>query len=278
MKKFRHSLPDPHKIARYYSKIAVRALYDELSLYPKPGLVSFVDSGAHQDMNGSLFFRSLFGLRHYFFKVALHSAQGKSLHQLVHYGLEAELIMNTITRGVNTHRGAIFAMGILCASIAKLSAREAEFSTHDLQQAIINDWADYLKYIHRNENTHGAVVKKKYNIEDAKHIAINGYAPVFNVFHDLSRINREDKTFFGLLAYKNLLINIDDINILYRTGPDGLKFARHHIQKAVVHDRQEELISNFIKVHHIFSQKEISPGGVADMLGLIYFLHRVFTE
>lgn len=278
MKTFRHSLPDPQKIARYYAKIAVRALYDEVSLYPKPGLVSFVDNGAHRDMNGSLFFRSLFGLRHYFFKVALHSAQGKSLQNLIQHGLEAELLMNSITCGVNTHRGAIFAMGILCASIAKLSACEAEFSTQDLQQAIVSDWADYLKYIHRNENTHGAMVKEKYNIEDAKHIAINGYAPVFQVFHELSRNKLDDKTFFGLLAYKNLLIRIDDINILYRAGPDGLKFARHHIQKAVHPDRKEESISNSIKLHQLFSQKEISPGGVADMLGLIYFLNRVFTE
>lgn len=56
MQIFQHSLPNPYKIARYFAKKAVQALYDEVALYPKPGLVSFIDSGAHQDMNGALFF------------------------------------------------------------------------------------------------------------------------------------------------------------------------------------------------------------------------------
>ncbi|AHE67591.1 triphosphoribosyl-dephospho-CoA synthase MdcB [Legionella oakridgensis] len=277
MQIFQHCLPDASKIARYYAKIAVRALYDEVSLYPKPGLVSFVDSGAHRDMNGELFFRSLFGLRHYFLKVAFHSAQGEPLQNLVKLGLDAETRMHAITCGINTHRGAIFALGIVCATISRLSSQKTRFSTIDLQQAIVEDWAPYLQEVHRIENTHGALVKKKYNVPDARDMAIRGYEPVFNAFHELADMRLTDKTFLGLLAYKKLLLSIDDINILYRTGPNGLAYARYHIQKAIVLNDRETSILKATKLHRLFSRNNISPGGVADLLGLVYFLQHVFS-
>ena len=273
----RHSLPNAHKIARHYAKFAVRALYDEVSLYPKPGLVSFVDSGAHQDMDGRLFFKSLFGLRHYFFNISLRFAQGAEPVHLVQYGLDAEERMNAITGGVNTHRGAIFALGIVCATISKLSMQTKVFTSLDLQQAISSYWGDYLQYIHRADDTHGAMVKQKYHTQGAKQLAINGYASVFGIFHDLSHSDIQDKLFFGLLAYKRLLICIDDSNVLYRTGITGLNFARQQIQTVITMDDKEKCIAETIKLHQIFSRKNISPGGVADMLSLIYFLQRVFT-
>ncbi|HAU1321001.1 TPA: triphosphoribosyl-dephospho-CoA synthase MdcB [Legionella pneumophila] len=277
MQTFRHSLPNPYKIARYFAKTAVQALYDEVALYPKPGLVSFVDSGAHQDMNGALFFRSLFGLRHYFFQVGLHTALGYSPKSLVTFGLNAEKTMLKITGGVNTHRGAIFALGILCTAICKLSAKYNVFSIADLHYAIIDQWAQYLEKEHQNRDTHGTLVTKRYAVYDAKQTAIEGYKPVFDAYNELLNMTH-DQTFFGLLAYQRLLLTIDDINILYRTGPEGLQFARYHIQQGISQNNREQSIQKAIALHQLFSQKNISPGGVADMLGLIYFLRHVFSR
>ncbi|HHT9688454.1 TPA: triphosphoribosyl-dephospho-CoA synthase, partial [Legionella pneumophila] len=197
MQTFQHSLPNPYKIARYFAKKAVQALYDEVALYPKPGLVSFIDSGAHQDMNGALFFRSLFGLRHYFFQIGLHTALGSSPKKLVTFGLNAEKTMLKITGGVNTHRGAIFALGILCTSICKLSAKYHAFSTEDLHYAVIEQWAQYLEKEHQNRDTHGTLVTKRYAVPDAKQTAIQGYKAVFHTYNELSNIIH-DQTFFGL--------------------------------------------------------------------------------
>lgn len=80
-----------------------------------------------------------------------------------------------------------------------------------------------------------------------------------------------DQTFFGLLTYQRLLLTIDDINILYRTGPEGLEFARYHVQQGICQNNREKSIQKAIELHQLFSKKNISPGGVADMLGLIYF-------
>lgn len=278
MQCFQHSFTEnPQKIARYFAKMAVRALYDELALYPKPGLVSFIDAGAHDDMDGLLLYRSLFALRHYFFQVSLHSALGASPQCLVQLGLVAEKRMQQITAGINTHRGAIFALGIFCSSIARLSCRQASFSLGDFQQTIRQQWSEFLTHQHLPEKTsHGAWVKENYAVADAKQIAIAAYPLVFNTYEELSTL-QDDKVFFGLLAYQRLLLALDDINVLYRTGPQGLAFARSHIQTAIADSERERSIHQACVLHALFSKKNISPGGVADMLGLLYFLYHVFS-
>jgi len=276
MRHIRHSFTNPTKIARHYAKMAVRALYDEVALYPKPGLVSFVDSGAHQDMDGNLFFLSLFGLRHYFFQVGLYSALGHPPAKLVAFGQRAETTMHEITQGVNTHRGAIFALGIMCTTICQLSHKYQSFSSQDLHLAIIEQWGEYLEKQHNNLHTHGSFIKKKYAVPDAKQMAIEGYKLVFETYYTLLDV-QNDPEFFGLLAYQRFLLAIDDINILYRTGPEGLKFARHAIEKNICSTNREKSIEEAIKLHSIFSRSNISPGGVADMLALLFFLRHVFT-
>lgn len=274
---FQHSFPNPQKIARFYSKVAVRSLYDELALYPKPGLVSFIDSGAHKDMDGALLFRSLFSLRHYFFQVGLQAALNAAPSLLVQHGREAEQRMHSTTGGINTHRGAIFALGIFCTSICKLSRRYSSFSSTDLHRAIISDWSEFLEKHHLNRNTHGTLVKEQYDVPDAKQIAIEGYSLIFTIYHELLEAKQtHDKLLFGLFAYQRLLLVMTDINILYRTGPQGLEFARQQIKEWPLHER-EPAIQEAIRIHQVFSQNNISPGGVADMLSVLYFLHHIFS-
>jgi triphosphoribosyl-dephospho-CoA synthase len=272
---FQHCLHSPQQIARFYAKIAVRALYDEVALYPKPGLVSFIDSGAHHNMDGSLFMRSLFSLRHYFFNLGLRSALGDPVSNLVPLGVQAEETMYRSTHGVNTHRGAIFSLGILCSTLCRLTAQRRCFNLDELHQAIIYFWSDYLQNHHDNKETHGALVKERYQVPDAKHLAIEGYLLVFTTYKALAN-QQEDKVFFGLLAYQQLLLALDDINVLYRVGPKGLADARNHIRHAVSIAHREHSIQAAIKVHTLFSQNNISPGGVADMLSFLYFLTYLF--
>src|SRR5487761_2392443 len=98
-----------HRIAR----LAVRSLYQELALYPKPGLVSFRDNGAHLDMEAATFVRSLFSLRGYFVAISAAGMDDAGFAELQRLGLAAESRMLRATRGINTHRGAIFTHGIL---------------------------------------------------------------------------------------------------------------------------------------------------------------------
>src|SRR4029453_19073325 len=94
--------PSPQAIGR----AATLALYDELALSPKPGLVTLVDAGSHADMDAHTFMRSLLALRGYFPRIAALGAEGAPLRALQQCGIEAEARMLAATGGINTHRGA----------------------------------------------------------------------------------------------------------------------------------------------------------------------------
>ncbi|EPX55588.1 Triphosphoribosyl-dephospho-CoA synthetase [Cystobacter fuscus DSM 2262] len=84
--------------------------YAELALHPKPGLVSPLDSGSHDDMDMGTFMRSLFSLRGYFRDIAAAGAGGADFPVLRALGLDAERRMLAATGGINTHRGALFSL------------------------------------------------------------------------------------------------------------------------------------------------------------------------
>jgi triphosphoribosyl-dephospho-CoA synthase len=103
-------------------RAAIVSLYDELALEPKPGLVSFADTGSHDDMDAGTFLRSLFALRHFFVHAAAQGAASAEFAPLEALGVAAETRMLRATGGVNTHRGAIFTLGLLCAAAAATCA------------------------------------------------------------------------------------------------------------------------------------------------------------
>src|SRR4029453_3853804 len=84
-------------------RAASLALYDELALTPKPGLVTLVDCGSHDDMDAYTFMRSLFSLRLYFSQIAEAGFDGADFAVLERLGIEAEARMLAATGGVNTH-------------------------------------------------------------------------------------------------------------------------------------------------------------------------------
>ena len=113
-------------------RAAIVSLYDELALEPKPGLVSFADAGSHHDMDAGTFLRSLFALRHYFVRIAAQGAASTAFAPLELLGIAAEARMLRATGGVNTHRGAIFGLGLLCAAAGYRGALGIDKSLGDL--------------------------------------------------------------------------------------------------------------------------------------------------
>src|SRR6476646_2972870 len=95
---------------------AVDCLLQELETWPKPGLVSHVDNGSHDDMDAGTFRRSAAAIKPYFQDLADAAARGCGMGRLRTIGMEAEAAMLAATAGVNTHRGAIFGLGLLCAA------------------------------------------------------------------------------------------------------------------------------------------------------------------
>ena len=103
-------------MARAIAASAVQSLLLELETWPKPGLVSHVDRGSHDDMDADTFRASAAAIEPYFHALADAGARGCGMGRLRVIGLEAEAAMFAATSGVNTHRGAIFGLGLLCAA------------------------------------------------------------------------------------------------------------------------------------------------------------------
>jgi len=100
---------------------AFRALIRELATWPKPGLVSHVDTGSHHDMDAAMLRRSVEALRPFLAELALAGSERADMSRLREIGLRAEAAMLTATGGVNTHRGAIFGLGLLCAAAGAIA-------------------------------------------------------------------------------------------------------------------------------------------------------------
>lgn len=268
------------QLARQLARIAVRALYLEVKSHPKPGLVSFISPGGHIDMDGELFYRSLFSLRHYFYCLVIEDKAEGKVDRLKKIGLEAEQHMLIATDGVNTHRGALFALGIVCISTARVATIKPNFNPLDLHTQIIADWKEYLSQHHSLPNSHGQQVLDRYPVIGAKTMAIQGYPIIFQIltpflllFHATASLDCA-----CLYAYAGLLSTIDDTNILYRKGMTGLNEAKQHAQFLLSIDCLEERHDHALLLHQRFSEQRLSPGGVGDLIAVTLFMGQLFSN
>ena len=106
----------PRYVADHVANLAKAALLAELETWPKPGLVSHVDSGSHTDMDASTFKSQRDG-NHAILRPTDRRWSRRIRHeQVARDWVEAERAMLAATGGVNTHRGAIFGLGLICAA------------------------------------------------------------------------------------------------------------------------------------------------------------------
>ena len=108
------------------ARLAVRALLYEVTTTPKPGLVDRRNSGSHKDMDVFTFMDSAAALYPYFEACARTGRETaeqpapETFAALRPLGCEAEGEMLDATGGVNTHKGAVFSVGIVCAALGRL--------------------------------------------------------------------------------------------------------------------------------------------------------------
>jgi len=271
---------NPKKIARELAKIAVRSLYLEVKAHPKPGLVSFVCQGAHQDMNGSLFYKSLFALRHYFYQLVMQDQVDANFASLKAIAKQAEAKMLIATGGINTHRGAIFALGIMCVSISRLVRTKQQFTPDDLQRQLISDWQQTLAQHDTDLRSHGSKVASQYAIVGAKAMAMQGYGIIFQLLTPFITLYHKTQSLdvSCLYAYAKLLYHIDDTNILFRKNMEGLIYAKQFAKDILELACLQARYHYSLEVHQLFSRQQISPGGVGDLIGVLLMVGQLFSE
>lgn len=269
-----------HKdICRIIGDMAVDALKLEAATTPKPGLVDKANNGAHKDMDFSMFLASAESLRDCFTRCAAVGADTENLRSI---GMEGERSMFLVTKNVNTHKGLIFSMGILCGALGELVQTGEHFDEKMLQGLCAKLAAELLSE-DTHEKTHGREVLEKTGIKGIRGEALSGFASAFSIGLPTLRTSLAEGYTFNQAMVKTLLALMTktaDSNLVHRGGEKGLRFAQEHAGAILCHvdlrrDADMELVSAF---DEICIEKNLSPGGSADLLALSAMLYLFFER
>ncbi|WP_438390512.1 triphosphoribosyl-dephospho-CoA synthase MdcB [Caballeronia sp. DA-9] len=264
---------------RGVARAAVHALYDEVMAAPKPGLVSRMDSGSHGDMDASTFVRSLFSLRHYFAQVIRRGQEGASFRELQELGMIAERRMLEATQGVNTHRGAIFNLGLIAAAAGNLQARGKCVDTQSICETVRRLYGPGIMLSSlAAPPSHGRSMSVQHSIEGAREVAAGGFeilrkvaVPTLDRYLALGlpRSVAAVQTIFAVMSV------LDDTNVFFRGGREGSDYVQRMSREFLegggvqaAHWRQHAMT-----IHRQFVERNLSPGGAADMLAAALFIH-----
>ena len=269
--------------AQNIDDMAIGALTAELVCYPKPGLVSFRDCGSHADMNAATFVASIASLRGYFHDMADAGYREADFRTLNRIGITAERRMLAATKGINTHRGAVYSLGLLVAGAGSIAARGERLSAAAVCHQVGALWgAEMLAMNYQCEGTNGALVRKRYGVAGAREQAAAGFPILRQHLFPMLLVSRAaglDANWAGVQSFLTSLSLLDDSNLLHRGGEEALGFARRRAKEVLqcggAFTPQGRRAVQLL--HSEFVAAWLSPGGSADMLALCYFLYDIET-
>ena len=290
--------------------LAERALRMELDTPMKPGLVGPDSKGAHKDMDYDIMRKGIVAIRPFFPRMAM-AATPEELRQL---GIDAEAAMLAATGGVNTHRGAIFALGLALnaalrtlSAAGRLPARRMEGDDNErVMQSCLSEMSQSISRkslndseLHSTAHSHGAEAVKQYGVKGARELASEGYQALFEDWLPYYASVKADahglqKTLLRIMA------SLDDTCVIHRAG-----YTRAREIKAEAQALLEEipgqagndgegpvgndggstssptvmadLIGHLKEMCERYAAEGISPGGAADMLALTIFMDSILN-
>jgi triphosphoribosyl-dephospho-CoA synthase len=255
--------------------LALTALAQELACPLKPGLISPQDRGAHSDMDSTTLVRSIAALRGCFAELAEAGSDGARFAELAAIGRAAEVRMLRATDGRNTHRGAIFSLGLLAAAAGHLHA--ARPSARLLCTTVGREWgAEIMRAAPAGPaRTHGDFVRCRYRAPGAREQAAAGFPVALE--HALPALRAARPAGLkraSLHALYAIVLVLEDNNLLYRGGEAGLAFARAEARRFMEAGGmlQPQAWARAAEVHGRFVARNLSPGGAADLLAATLFI------
>ena len=275
--------------------LAERALRRELDTPLKPGLVGPDSSGAHTDMDYALMQKAIAALRPYWSRMA--KASVPPLLQMI--GIEAEKAMKKATGGVNTHRGAIFALGLA------LNARGMEVPV--TEEVIKNRLCKIAGVILHNglidsalhftaqgapasQRTHGEQAVKQYGVKGAREMALEGYKELWAdwlpYYRDTLGLRPRESVIPSEASVSpiqrtllHIMSTLDDTCVIHRVGYERAQEVKREAADVLMAEEKwffakpcEKYFSsagnNLQDLCVRYAAEGISPGGAADMLAL----------
>ncbi len=268
------------------ASIAINAMLQEVATTPKPGLVDCNNSGAHTDMDIYTFFSSASVLQPYFTKMGETGANftGEDftvlLKEIRPIGIDAEKSMFSVTNGVNTHKGLIFSLGILCSATAYIQKREKEINTDEIcsiASKMCRGIIDKELKISNNKTTIGEKLFAREGVRGIRGEAESGFPSVTNLALPYLRKSKGEWNNRLVNTLLHLMTIVEDSNIIGRHNKSILLETRNQAKEVLdlggaSDDRGMEIIKQ-MDLNHI--DKKISPGGSADLLAVTIFLYKI---
>ena len=303
-------LVPPTTLPYIIAHLATQALQAELDTTPKPGLVDKDNNGAHRDMDHALMQLSINTLHPYFVRLAfLGFADTLPSHTVIRdAGIEAEKAMLAATNGVNTHKGALFSMGLAVVAAAyeeKKAAANKEERGKEREEEYLSSLQLTIKALAASfpdtSGTHGSKAKQLSNgtttIKGALDNAREGYEKLFAEW--LPFYNERRKSHDAHALHKTLLrimCDLDDTNVIYRTNVATAEEVKQEarallasFEEAYAAEDKEKCASAIEEkcasaellalkdMDRRYTERNISPGGAADMLSLTVFIGSIQT-
>ncbi|GAB2182100.1 triphosphoribosyl-dephospho-CoA synthase MdcB [Denitratisoma sp. agr-D3] len=265
-------------------RLCLDALHREIMSWPKPGLVTPRDSGSHSDMDVNTFLASIAALTGSFAAMVDAGGADAEFCDLQSIGIDAEAVMLAATGGVNTHRGAIFNLGLLAAA-AGLRRENPAWSGLGLGEIVARRWGEAILASRPvgTGRSHGERVFSSHGVGGARAEAAAGFPTVYGAalpcLHGLlaQGADQERALVGALLA---LMARVEDSNLVWRGGGAGLEYvwrraATFNADGGVMQHDWREQLQDF---HDALVARRLSPGGSADLTAVAWLLHVLEPE
>lgn len=282
--------PDP-MVVEQVSWLAWRAMVAEVNLSPKPGLVDRFNCGAHRDMALADFYHSADAIRPWLPRFIRYGANSAGLSAqavlpgLRPIGLGCEADMFRATAGVNTHKGGIFSLGLLCAAVGRLREHEQPVTPEALCSTVsaFCQGLTARELQHNNlKQTAGQKLYQQLGLTGARGEAEAGYPQVLNLalpHYQALKVQGIDPELALLDTLLLLMAHNGDTNVASRGGVQGLNWLQRQAKTLLAQGG----IRRPADLFHLYAfdqrciTRNLSPGGSADLLIVTHFLHEIST-
>lgn len=272
------------EIATVLADQAVSALIEEVSLTPKPGLVDFKSSNAHKDMDWALLVASARALHDTFYQIALsgyNAPLDQSLREkIAKIGREGEMKMLQATGGVNTHKGAIWVLGLIIAVLAHQMSKAMVRGESVLISltTLLRNCGQLASFTDRHYQartlTKGQESRRKYGIRGALEEAQEGFPTLRKVIALPTTAKEGDLYWIERLL--QLMSVVEDTCIISRSDLSTLHQVQQTASDILTLGITTEVGQQaYQQLCQYCTEAYLSPGGSADLLAAIIFLEKV---
>ena len=255
------------------ANLAFKALQAELDTPMKPGLVGPGSNGAHSDMSIALMQKGLNAIRPFLPGMA----DAADVRALTRIGIDAEEAMLAATGGVNTHRGAIYALGLALNAAFKVLSGSAARDIERLMQLCMariagEQSSESINEVPARDESNGSAAVREYGVKGARQMAADGYSALFADWLPFYRGIASDpwrlqKTLLRIMS------TLDDTCVIHRAGygrAQEVKREAAGLLQSFSPEGLEALCGQY-------AREGVSPGGAADMLALTVFIESILN-